>query len=210
MSQQSLYPQAATEAVRLPGADLVLLRNPDLGADTEALREALIRETPWRQETISLYGKTHQQPRLVAWYGDPGAHYRYSGKTYLPQPWTACLQDLRGRLEAVLGVEFNSVLLNYYRDHRDSMGLHADDEPELGSRPVIASLSLGEERVLYFRHKHQRGVRGLDLALPDGSVLVMRGDTQANWKHGIRKLSRPCGPRVNLTFRRVHPVGRDA
>lgn len=207
MSQQSLYPQAAAEAVRLPGADLVLLRCPDLGADTAALREALIRETPWRQETISLYGKTHQQPRLVAWYGDPGARYRYSGKTYLPQPWTARLQGLRGRLEALLGVEFNSVLLNYYRDHRDSMGLHADDEPELGSRPVIASLSLGEERVLYFRHKHQRGVRGLDLALPDGSVLVMRGDTQANWKHGMRKLSRPCGPRVNLTFRRVHPLG---
>ncbi len=85
------------------------------------------------------------------------------------------------------------------------MGLHADDEPELGRHPVIASLSLGEERVLYFRHKRDRDLDGLDLSLPPGSVLVMRGDTQANWKHGLRKLTRPCGPRVNLTFRLIQP-----
>jgi alkylated DNA repair dioxygenase AlkB len=204
VNQQSLYSQDAPEVISLPGADLVLLRNAVPGDRPETLLAALIAETPWRQESITLYGKTHLQPRLVAWHGDSGATYRYSGKTYQPNPWTERLANLRARMEELAGVRFNSVLLNYYRDNRDSMGLHADDEPELGERPVIASLSLGEERILYFRHKRERGRRGLDLPLPDGSVLLMRGDTQANWKHGMRKLSRPCGPRVNLTFRLIH------
>lgn len=204
MSQKSLYPEPATASPVLPGAELLLLRAPALGESSLALLDALIRDTAWRQESITLYGKTHQQPRLVAWYGDRGAAYRYSGRTYQPHPWTARLAGLRERMEQLASARFNSVLLNYYRDHRDSMGLHADDEPELGEQPVIASLSLGEERVLYFRHKRERTVRGMDLPLPDGSVLLMRGDTQANWKHGMRKLSRPCGPRVNLTFRWVY------
>ncbi len=97
-------------------------------------------------------------------------------------------------MQALAGARFNSVLLNFYRNHRDSMGPHADDEPELGERPVIASLSLGEQRVLYFRYKRERAQPGLDLPLPHPSVLLMRGHTKANWKHGMRKLSRPCGP----------------
>lgn len=188
----------------LPGADLTLLRSPDLGLTPRELLSRLLAETPWRQETITLFGKTHMQPRLLAWYGDPDAVYRYSGKTHQPLPWTETLTALRQRMEALAGARFNSVLLNYYRDQRDSMGLHADDEPEFGPRPVIASISLGEERTLYFRHKRQRDMQGLDVPLPDGSVLLMRGDTQANWKHGLRKLSRHCEPRVNLTFRLVH------
>ncbi|KAA1192001.1 alpha-ketoglutarate-dependent dioxygenase AlkB [Pseudohalioglobus sediminis] len=188
----------------LPGADLTLLRSPDLGLPARELLSRLLAETPWRQETITLFGKTHLQPRLLAWYGDPDAVYRYSGKTHQPLPWTETLTALRQRMEALAGARFNSVLLNYYRDQRDSMGLHADDEPELGPQPVIASISLGEERKLYFRHKRQREMQGLDVPLPDGSVLLMRGDTQANWKHGVRKLWRHCEPRVNLTFRRVH------
>lgn len=208
MSQLSLYPDAQFEQLSLPGADLSLLRSPELGAPAGELFRQIWDQTPWRQETITLYGKTHLQPRLLAWYGDAEAVYRYSGKTYEPLAWTPLLQRLRERLSAVVGAEFNSVLLNYYRDQRDSMGLHADDEPELGSQPVIASLSLGEERVLYFRHRRDRSLRGLDVALPDGSVLLMRGDTQANWKHGIRKLARSCGPRLNLTFRMIYPPSR--
>ncbi len=204
MSQQSLYPHAAAEPLGLPGADLLLLHQPELGEASAALLAELVRDTPWQQETITLYGKTHLQPRLVAWYGDEGASYRYSGKTYQPRPWTTRLLALRDRMQELADAPFNSVLLNYYRDHRDSMGLHADDEPELGEQPVIASLSLGAERVLYFRHKQRRDVPGLNLPLPDGSVLLMRGDTQANWKHGMRKLTRPCGPRINLTFRWIH------
>ena len=188
----------------LAGADLALFPDVDLGAPAPEIYAQLRAETPWQQESITLFGKTHLQPRLLAWYGDPGAAYRYSGKTHQPLPWTPLLLDLRGRMEALAGATFNSVLLNYYRDQRDSMGLHADDEPELGPQPVIASLSLGQERVLLFRHKRDRSAEGLDIALPDGSVLLMRGVTQDNWKHGIRKRSRHCDGRINLTFRCIH------
>lgn len=165
----------------------------------------LLSQTHWRQESITLWGKRYQQPRLIAWHGSPGASYRYSGTTLQPLPWTPTLLQLRRLVEDQTGSPFNSVLLNYYRDQSDSMGMHADDEPELGPRPVIASLSLGEERTLVFKHRRRRDLPPLRLALPPGSLLVMSGDTQANWKHGIAKLRRPCGPRLNLTFRYIHP-----
>lgn len=203
MTQLSLYPDAVAEPLSLPGADLTLWRAPELGVPAAELLAELVEDTPWRQENITLFGKTHLQPRLLAWYGEADARYRYSGKTYQPLPFTERLNELRGRVESLAGAPFNSVLLNYYRDQRDSMGLHADDEPELGPEPVIASLSLGEERVLYFRPRHDRTLGALDLSLPSGSVLRMRGGTQDNWKHGVRKLTRTCGPRLNLTFRYI-------
>jgi alkylated DNA repair dioxygenase AlkB len=95
------------------------------------------------------------------------------------------------------------VLLKYYRDNKDSMGFHSDDEPELGERPVIASLSLGEERTFILKHKTLKAIPAVRLRLVSGSVLLMRGDTQRHWKHGIPKESRRCGPRVNLTFRHI-------
>lgn len=104
------------------------------------------------------------------------------------------------------GLEFNSLLLNYYRDGRDGMGMHSDDERELGERPAIASLSLGETRELVLQHRHRRDLDTLKLPLPSGSLLLMQGATQHNWRHGIRKLRRACGARLNLTFRKVLPV----
>src|SRR5690606_28336171 len=98
---------------------------------------------------------------------------------------------------------FNSVLLNYYRDHDDRMGLHSDDEPELGKNPTIGSLSLGAERTFLLRHKKRRDLRPVRIRLASGSLLVMRGETQHRWKHGVETERRPCGPRVNLTFRRI-------
>ncbi len=203
VTQLSLYPDAVVERLCLPCADLALLRQPELGVPAPELLAGLLEDTPWRQETITLFGKTHLQPRLLAWYGEADAQYRYSGKTYQPLPFTDRLDRLRKRMESLAGAPFNSVLLNYYRNHRDSMGLHADDEPELGREPVIASLSLGQERVLYFRPKCDRDLGGLDVSLPSGSVLLMRGATQEHWHHGVRKLTRSCGPRLNLTFRHV-------
>ena len=203
MSQLPLYPDAPVESFSLPGAELALTRKSELMLPVDEIFDTLQAETPWHQESITIYGKTHQQPRLLAWYGDPQATYSYSGNTYQPRPWTPLLEGLRGNMAALASAPFNSVLLNYYRDQHDSMGLHADDELELGPEPVIASLSLGEERVIYFRHKRDRSVKGLDISLPSGSVLLMRGATQDNWKHVIRKLSRRCGPRINLTFRHI-------
>lgn len=193
------------ERIELPGAELQLYRNPDLGADVDELFAELRAGVDWREERISLFGKRYLQPRLLAWYGDPDARYRYSGVLHEPQPWLPRLADLRDRLQRITGATFNSVLANLYRDHRDSMGLHADDERELGERPVIASLSLGEERVFRLKHRHDKGIKPLRIALTSGSLLVMRGDTQRNWKHEIPKQSRPCGPRINLTFRFVLP-----
>jgi alkylated DNA repair dioxygenase AlkB len=111
--------------------------------------------------------------------------------------------DIKRRVELVAGVAFNSSLLNYYRDNRDSMGFHSDDERELGKRPIIASLRLSEERIFVLKHKTDRTVKSVRLKLASGSLLLMKGDTQHNWKHGIEKERRDCGPRVNLTFRRI-------
>ena len=163
----------------------------------------LIDEISWRAESIVVWGRTCPQPRLIAWYGDLGTTYTYSGIQLTPVPWTQVLLDIKSRVEAVAHTDFNSVLLNYYRDHRDSMGMHSDDEPELGERPVLASLSLGEERIFILKHKREKALKPVRLRLASGSLLLMKGETQRHWKHGIDKETRPCGPRVNLTFRRI-------
>lgn len=171
-------------------------------ADHDLLTE-LIEATPWRQDKITVFGKQYLQPRLVAWYGDEAVSYTYSGLSLVALAWTDALIAVKRRIESVAGHRFNSVLLNYYRDQRDSMGMHSDDEPELGEQPVIASLSLGEERTLVLKHKYRKDVDTVKLPLASGSLLVMKGDTQRHWKHGIHKERRQCGPRVNLTFRAI-------
>jgi alkylated DNA repair dioxygenase AlkB len=169
----------------------------------DALLAQLTATVAWEQRSIRLFGQQVPQPRLTAWYGDPEAHYTYSGLHWEPRPWTSALLDLRARVEAAAGARFNSVLLNLYRDGRDSMGWHADDEPELGPAPVIASVSLGAVR--RFRLRPRPGVAHAPLALdlPAGSLLLMQGPTQAHWQHALPKTARPAGPRLNLTFRWV-------
>ncbi|MGD9841744.1 MAG: alpha-ketoglutarate-dependent dioxygenase AlkB [Steroidobacteraceae bacterium] len=183
-------------------AEVYYLHSLRLARRPESLLHELIDSTPWRKEEIVLWGKRHVQPRLIAWYGDDGCGYSYSGVKFAPLPWTPLLSELRILIESLCHTAFNSVLLNYYRDERDSMGMHSDDESELGNFPAIASVSLGAERVLVFKHKKQPDLRAR-LALANGSLLLMKGATQQNWKHGIDKASRPCGPRINLTFRTI-------
>lgn len=187
----------------LPGAVLRFWPRIALPLPSADLLARLTADIRWRQERIRLFGREHMQPRLICWMGDPDCSYRYSGTRWEPEPWHPLVADLRARAEGVAKARFNAVLLNLYRDGRDSMGLHADDEPELGERPVIASLSLGAERTMTFRHRHDRTMAPLRLALPDASLLVMSGETQRNWKHGIARTARPVGPRLNLTFRRI-------
>ena len=202
--------------LRLPLANAEVDYDPsfDLGAPPDRLLARLVEELQWRRETIVLWGRRYEQPRLIAWYGDPGATYRYSGVRHEPLPWTETLQAIRERVERRLGLRFNGVLANHYRDHRDGMGYHSDDEPELGERPVIASVSLGEPRRFVFRSRTAPGPPAWRLRLGSGSLLVMRGETQRHWRHGLPKQARPCGPRINLTFRRILPAapgrGRDA
>lgn len=198
--------KAASIAVRqlsLPGADVVLVPSARPAHELDALFEELRDETPWRAESIRLFGKTVLQPRLLAWHGDADAGYTYSRLRLIPAPWTPRLLELRTEAEHIAGHPFNSVLLNFYRNGRDSMGMHADDEPELGTRPTIASLSLGATREITFRSRTDRTLPSVRVPLIAGDWLIMRGDTQTNWHHGIAKTKRPLGGRINLTFRQV-------
>jgi alkylated DNA repair dioxygenase AlkB len=192
------------ERLAMQDAEVYLFRTLQLPESAEKLLTELIHRTPWRAEDIVVWGKKYPQPRLVAWYGDAEKSYTYSGIKFTSLPWTELLLSLKNRIESVTLEVFNSVLLNYYRNHRDSMGMHSDDEPELGEQPVIASLSLGEQRTLVFKHKTSKNLKPVRLALPSGSLLLMKGDTQKCWKHGINKEEKPLGARVNLTFRKIY------
>ena len=199
-----LFPaQEALAPIPMQDAEVYYLCHLPLVQPHHVVMNQLIAEVPWRTEHIVVWGRTYPQPRLIAWYGDAGMNYTYSGIQLTPLPWTETLLDIKSRVQAVARTDFNSVLLNYYRDHRDSMGLHSDDEPELGEQPILASLSLGEERIFILKHKRDKVLKPVRLKLASSSLLLMRGDTQRYWKHGIDKEARPCGPRVNLTFRSI-------
>lgn len=191
------------EPVPLADADLRFL--PDWLDASRADRwlAALLAETPWEQPQVRLYGRSFAVPRLVAWYGDPEARYRYSGLSHEPLPWTPLLAEIRRAVEEAVGQPLNGVLLNLYRDGRDSMGWHSDDETELGRNPLIASLSLGGARRFDLRRAGQGRIEH-SLWLGHGSLLVMADATQHHWQHQVAKTRRPCAPRLNLTFRRVH------
>lgn len=165
--------------------------------------EKLRSEIPWGAHHLVLFGKKMNEPRLSAWVADPGVAYAYSGVERAPEPWTPTLERLRLLCETATGATFNSVLANLYRTGDDSMGWHADDEPELGTNPVIASLSFGAER--RFDFKHRNSGEATSVVLPHGSLLVMSGASQACWKHRIAKTKRVDAARINLTYRLVHP-----
>ena len=191
------------EHIAMQDADVSFSPQISLPFDPQELLERLIANIPWRAEKVTVWGKKFDQPRLIAWFGEEGKSYTYSGIHMNPNPWTSDLLVLKREIEQIVQVDFNSVLLNFYRNERDSMGFHSDDEKELGSQPIIASLSLGEERTFVFKHKQLDNLKTKKIKLTSGSLLVMKGDTQKHWKHGIEKESEPCGPRINLTFRRI-------
>lgn len=197
---------AATECLDLELPDGGARLWPAAFAADEAWRmfDALRTGIDWQQEEILIFGRRRLVPRLVAWHGDPGARYAYSGTEHVPSPWTPVLDEVRARVIDLCGAAFNAVLLNRYRDGRDGMGWHADDERELGTDPVIASVSFGATRRFCLRHRSARYLKR-DIDLPHGSLLVMGGATQHHWVHALPKTRRPVGERINLTFRRVAP-----
>ena len=184
------------------GGGLILVREWICAEEREALYAQLAQELPWRQESFKMGGWEVRQPRLTCFLGDPGARYTYSRKTFEPSPWTPSAAALRARLNAESEAGFNSVLGNLYRSGQDAMGCHADDEPELGRNPLIASLSLGGVRRFALYHARKEVPRVV-LDLPDGSLLWMTGTTQHFWRHKIAKTKRAVAPRINLTFRRI-------
>ena len=200
---KDLFESPGLERLPVADAELYLQREINLDYPAGQLVEHLIATTPWRQEKIKIYGKLYLQPRLSAWYGNQGLDYSYSGIQLSALPWTDLLAGIKDRVESAAGQGFNSVLINYYRDQNDSMGMHSDDEVELGGQPVIASLTLGAKRNFILRHKYRKDIDSVRLALGSGNLLIMKGDTQACWKHGIPKQRNYCGPRLNLTFRTI-------
>ena len=190
----------------LPDADVRLYPQLFSADESRALLAQLLKEINWQQETIRLYGKSIPLPRKTAWYGDANMVYTYSGIRVEPAKWTSLLDKIRTRIEEKSATKFNCVLLNYYRNERDSVAWHADDEPELGENPIIGSVSFGETRD--FQMKHKRTGQRENIPLEDGSYLMMSGATQRNWLHQIAKSKRSMNERINLTFRiNVTPDG---
>ncbi len=188
---------------RIPDGELLYVPGFVAGAEADRLLDSLQALPDWQRLRLRLFGREVLAPRQSAWYGDPGARYGYSGVVHEPAPWPPALAALRDRVACELGLTFDSVLANRYRDGRDSMGWHSDDEKELGPDPVIASVSLGAGRRFRLRHRSRPDLATLDLVLEHGSLLVMQGATQHHWKHCLPRTARPVGERINLTFRRV-------
>jgi alkylated DNA repair dioxygenase AlkB len=170
----------------------------------QALAKVQFKHVAWQHEQIFIYGQYRYQPRYTAWHGDAGAEYSYSGIQLKPRPWNACLDSVRDQVQNLSNTRFNSVLLNWYRDGGDAMGWHADNEPELGPRPTIASVSFGAERDFHLRSNDKRWK--LSIPLAHGSVLLMQGELQQYWQHALPKRLRVRDLRLNLTFRKVQPA----
>ncbi|MSP85055.1 MAG: alpha-ketoglutarate-dependent dioxygenase AlkB [Flavobacteriaceae bacterium] len=169
---------------------------------SEELFKELLQTIPWQQDDIKVFGKVHAQPRLTALFGNDGKPYSYSNIKMQPHSWNPILRDLKQKAEAISATDFTTVLLNLYRDGKDSNGWHADNEKELGVNPVIASLSFGAERYFHLQHNTDKNLK-IKILLEHGSLLVMKGTTQHFWKHQIPKTAKPIGSRINLTFRSI-------
>lgn len=184
-----------------PDADMVLFENYFSNEESEKFYHNLIDHIQWRQDKIKIFGRLIDQPRLTAFYGDTDKEYSYSGIVMKPIEWNEDLLFIKNRVEGIAKINFTSVLLNYYRDGKDSMGWHSDDEKELGQNPVIGSVSFGESRVFQMRHKFRKEIKKVDIPLTNGSFLLMKGTTQHFWQHQIPKTKRELRSRINLTFR---------
>jgi len=163
----------------------------------------LLISTPWTQETIKFKGNVHPVPRLTAWYSKIGRDYSYSGIRAKAEPYTPLLASINQKVETIANREFNSVLLNYYRNGHDCVSWHADDEKSLGPSVDIASMSLGVTRDFQLKKKDKKG-KTLTVALPHGSLLIMEAPMQALWLHQIPRRKNVTEPRINLTFRFIH------
>lgn len=184
----------------LPDAEIIYY--PDFFGKEKAdtFFEKLKAEIPWQQDDITVFGKTYPQPRLTALFGNEGKPYSYSNIVMQPHAWNSLLLFIKNEIEEVCNENFTTVLLNYYRDGKDSNGWHADNEKELGINPVIASVSFGVERSFHLQHNSIKEQK-LKINLEHGSLLIMKGPTQHFWKHQIPKTAKPIGSRINLTFR---------
>lgn len=198
---KSLF-ESSSEPVYLDLPDAEIIYYPHFFDKEQAdlIFAKLESEIPWQQDDIRVYGKIHPQPRLTALFGNEGKPYSYSNITMQPHPWNLLLQEIKAKIEIVAATTFTTVLLNQYRDGKDSNGWHADNEKELGVNPVIASVSFGAERAFQLKHNLEKELKKT-IILEHGSLLLMKGTTQHFWKHQIPKTAKTIGSRINGTFR---------
>ena len=188
--------------LNLPDAEFIYYPNFISKEKADLLFETLLSEIPWQHDEITIFGKKIAQPRLTSLYGNDGKSYGYSNIIMQPHPFNSTLMFIKEEIENKVKEHFTTVLLNLYRNEKDSNGWHADNEKELGCDPVIASLSLGEERIFQIKHNRNKEVKQ-SITLQHGSLLVMKNGAQIHYKHQIPKASKSKKPRINLTFRNI-------
>ena len=196
---KSLFPQ---EKIILDLKDASIIYYPNFFSlqKSNELFEKLITEVPWQQDNITVFGKTHPQPRLTSLYGNEGKSYGYSNIVMQPHAWSPLIMHIKTEIEEICQENFTTVLLNLYRDGKDSNSWHADNEKELGRNPVIASVSFGAERIFQLKHNTIDHLKQ-SINLQHGSLLIMKDETQHFWKHQIPKTAKKTEQRINLTFR---------
>lgn len=194
--------QKQGQQLPMPDAEVIIYNSFFAQTESNEIFAELYNTIDWRQEVTLLFGKQVTIPRLTAWYGDIGKSYTYSKIKMEPNLWTPTLIKIKSKIETVADTLFNSVLLNLYRNGKDSVAWHSDDEPELGQNPVIGSVSFGATRRFMFRHKYQKELK-FEIELTHGSLLLMKAETQHFWQHQIPKTNKLIQPRINLTFRTV-------
>jgi alkylated DNA repair dioxygenase AlkB len=199
-----MNPNSVPELLQVPEAKIYLFRNFLYDEQDKLLYKDLIEDIAWQQDLIKFYGRKIPLPRLTAWYGDHGVSYTYSGILMYSHFWTHSLLQVKGWIENKTQHQFNSVLLNQYRNGNDSVAWHSDDEPELGQDPIIASLSLGASRKFELRSRSQPNLDKIEILLNSGDLLIMGGGTQQNWQHQIPKMRKVKETRINLTFRNIY------
>ena len=195
---------SASEPIFLTLPDAEIIYYPEFydKPTADLMYNELEKNILWQQDDIRVFGKIHPQPRLTALYGNEGLSYSYSNIKMQPHPWNLLLQKIKSEVEKVAETTFSTVLLNKYRDGKDSNGWHADNEKELGLNPIIASVSFGAERVFQLKHNFDKEQKQ-SIVLQHGSLLLMKGTTQHFWKHQIPKTAKTIGSRINLTFRLI-------
>lgn len=188
--------------LKLPNAELIYIPHLFSKQESDAFFKSIKSETNWQHDDITIFGRTYKQPRLTALFATSTLSYKYSNITMDALPFSPTLLEIKNRVESISNQEFNSVLINLYRDGNDSNSWHADNEKELGINPIIASVSFGAERPFHFKHQQLKNERH-KINLEHGSLLIMKGEMQHYWKHQIAKTKKTVESRINLTFRTI-------
>lgn len=185
--------------ISIPNGEYIYLPNFFTKFESDNYFQVLKDNILWKQESMNMYGKQVMFPRLTAWYGDNDKPYSFSGITLRPHSWSKELLEIKNKIEPIANTQFNSVLLNQYRNGNDSISWHTDAEKELGLNPIIGSVNFGATRKFQLRHIKTK--EKIEIELTHGSLLIMQGELQHFWQHQVPKTAKKVNERINLTFR---------